>query len=108
MTLETVLSDIATAAGFQIGQTYSAEDVVQRLLAQGRQQGDEKVVELMRERYALQTAMLEARDVIGALAIDLQGPQREAAVQAADILAKPLGLPTGLSRFIFEPNSVEF
>lgn len=108
MSLETVLSDIATAAGFGIGQQYSAEAVIQNLLDQGRQQAEEKIVELMRERGVLQTAMLEARDAIGELAIDLKGPQREVAVRAGDILAKPLGLPAGLSRFIVEPDSAEF
>ena len=59
-----------------------------------------KVSELYTERDILQAAMLEARDILGR-------QDARCLEEAANVLAKPLGLPAGLPHLI-EPNQVEY
>ena len=92
MTIDAVLSDIATAAGFSIGQQYTAQQVVQRLLDQGRQHGDEKVVELLRERDKLHAAMIECRHQLMGLSMATEGAERTAICRASNVLSRALGM----------------
>ena len=98
--MDSILGQIVDAAGFKIGEQYSAQRVVQRLLDQGRQHGDEKVVELMRERQKLHEAMAEARECLQDVPVDASAAFR--ARTAYNILSRALGFGDGADRDDFE------
>ena len=102
MTIDAVLSDIATAAGFTIGQQYTAQQVIQRLLDQGRQHGDEKVVELLRERDKLQVAMVAAREKLAGGMRSVNGLSAFHVREIHTILSRALGFDAAADPDDFE------
>lgn len=102
--MESILAQIVDAAGFRLGEQYTAERVVQALLQQGRAEADAKIAELYSERHKLHAAMMEARHQLMGLSMATEGAERTAICRAANVLARPLGLEQSIHGRLPEPD----
>lgn len=94
--MDSILADIVDAAGFKIGEQYTAERVVQALIKQGREEGEAKIAELYSERYKLHAAMMECRHQLMGLSMATEGAERTAISRASNVLSRALGLDQSL------------